>query len=98
MKFLIGIITALLFCLVIIWSVEHNYSFYEIMFGFIAFVFPVIFFSSIKSNASIFIFLTFSILVLYLSYRWSFYHVFIGLVLAVILGWPIHFFKVRKIK
>jgi hypothetical protein len=98
MKFIIGIITAILFCGVLIWSIEQGYSILQVIFGFIVFLLPVVFLSAIKGNVSIFSMLSFAIVFVYLSYKWEFYHVYAGILLAIILGFPIHYYKVRNVK
>jgi hypothetical protein len=97
MKLLIGVITALLFCSVLIWSIEHDYSLLQMSLGFSVFILPVVFFSAIKGNTSIFLLLTFNILFIYLAYKGGYYHVYMGLLLAIIVGFPIHYFKVRML-
>jgi uncharacterized membrane protein len=96
MKFLAGLITALLFSTVIIWSIEQAYSFWQVFIGFGCFILPVIFFSGIKSNAAVFIFLTASILFGYLTFKWDYTNVWAGILLALILGLPIHYLRVKK--
>ncbi len=97
MKIIVGIVTALLFSSLLIWSIEHDYSALQLLVGFTAFILPVVFFSGIKGNASIFSVLTYTILCLYMAYKWESYNVYIGNLLAIIVGFPIHFFKVRKV-
>ena len=96
MKLVTGIITALLFSAVIIWSIEKEYSFLQMLVGFLCFILPIIFFSGIKNNVAVFIILTVAILFGYLSYKWEYNHVWAGILLAFILGFPIHYFRVRK--
>lgn len=97
MKIIIGIITALLFSSLLIWSIEHDYSILQLIVGFSAFILPVVFFSGIQGNVSIFLVLTFTILCLYMTYKWEYYNVYMGNLLAIIVGFPIHFFKVGKV-
>jgi len=98
MKFIIGIITAVLFCGVFIWSIEHGYSMWQMTVGFTVFLLPIIFLSAVRGNSSVFAMLSFTILFVYLSYRWEYFHVFAGILLAIIVGFPIHYYKVRKVK
>lgn len=97
MKVTIGIITAILFSFLLIWSVEHDYSMWQLLVGFTAFILPTIFFSEIKGNIYIFMMLTFTILFLYMTYKWEYYNVYVGNLLAIIVGFPIHYFKVKKV-
>lgn len=97
MKLIIGIITAILFSCLLIWSIEHKYSILQLIVGFLAFILPVIFFSAIRGNSTAFLLLTYTILFLYLSYKWEYYNVYLGIIMAIIVGFPIHYFKVRKV-
>jgi hypothetical protein len=96
MKLVIGVITAVLFSAVIIWSIEQAYSFWQISIGFVCSILPIIFFSGIKNNVAVFILLTAAIIFGYLSFKWEFPHVWAGILLAFILGFPIHYYRVRK--
>ena len=98
MKFIIGIITAVLFCGVFIWSIEQGYSLWQMTVGFTVFLLPVIFLSTIRANASVFAMLSFTILFIYLCYRWEYYHVYAGILMAIIVGFPIHYYRVRKVE
>jgi hypothetical protein len=96
MRLVVGIITAVLFCGVIIWSIEHSYSFWEILVGFISAILPIVLLSAIRSNVAVFFVLSFAILLGYFSYKFEHYSVGIGVILALIVGIPIHYFRVRK--
>jgi hypothetical protein len=96
MKLIVGILTALLFSGVLIFSIEKELSFFQIGTGFSLFILPIIFFSSFKNNASVFIGILCSILFSYVSIKWGYYSTFIGVLLAFILGFPIHYYRVRK--
>ncbi len=98
MKIIIGTLTALLFSGILIFSIENDCSFIQIAFGFVIFLFPIIFVSEIKTNSRVFNALVFLILFAYLNIKWGYYSTFIGVLLAIILGFPIHYFMVRKTK
>jgi hypothetical protein len=98
MKFFIGILTAVLFAGTLILSFENNCSLPQIVFGFVVYLIPIILFSEIKSNSRIFVALAFSILFVYLNLKWEYYSTFVGVILAFILGFPIHYFRVRNTK
>jgi hypothetical protein len=98
MKLIIGILTAVLFSGILILSIENGCSLRQVLFGFAVFVFQIIFVSEIKNNSRIFVALVFSILFAYLNIKWVYYSTFIGVLLAIIVGFPIHYFVVRKTK
>ncbi len=98
MKLFVGTITALLFSGILIFSIENSCSFTQIGFGFIIYLFPIIFVSEIKTNSRVFSSLVFSILFAYLNIKWGYYSTFIGVLLAIIVGAPIHYYVVRKTK
>jgi hypothetical protein len=98
MKLKIGFIVSLIFTALIIWSIENQYCFWQIFIAFISFIVPTIFLSALKNNVAFFFLLTFTILFVYLSYKYGFTDVWVGLALAFTLGFPIHYYKVRHTK
>jgi hypothetical protein len=98
MKLIIGAITALLFSGIFIFSIENDCSFIQIAFGFVVFLIPIIFVSEIKNNSRVFAAVVFSILFAYLTIKWGYYSTFIGVLQAIIVGFPIHYFVVRNTK
>jgi hypothetical protein len=64
--------------------------------GFLCFILPIIFFSGINNNTAVFILLTSAVFFAYVTYKWEFYDVWTGVLLAIILGFPLHYFRVRK--
>jgi hypothetical protein len=96
MKLIIGVVTAVLFSAVIIWSIEQAYSFWQISIGFVSSILPIVFLSAIRNNMAVFIVLSAAIIFGYLSFKWEFPNVWAGILLAFILGFPIHYFRVRK--
>jgi hypothetical protein len=77
---------------------ENQYSFWQIFIAFISLIIPTIFLSALKNNVAFFFLLTFTILLVYLSYKYGFTDVWVGLALAFTLGFPIHYYKVRHTK
>jgi hypothetical protein len=98
LKSSIGVVSALLFCVVVIWSFEQKFSWVQITLGFITFILPIIFLSSIKGNVAIFLALVLTVLAAYVCVKFEYFSVFIGIFLAFILGFPIHYYRVRKTK
>jgi hypothetical protein len=98
MKYIIGILTAIISSGIIIWSVENQYSFAQIVTGFFCFITPIIFLSAFKSNASMYVLISSLVLFSYLSYKLGYYNTYVGVLLATIIGLPIHYFVVRNTK
>ena len=98
MKLIVGVIIALLFSGILIFSIEYDCSLIQIAFGFVVFLIPIIFVSEIKTNSRVFTALVFSILFAYLNIKWGFYSTFIGVLLATIVGLPIHHFVIKNTK
>ncbi|MEN9914522.1 MAG: hypothetical protein RL528_1277 [Bacteroidota bacterium] len=98
MKLLIGSITAVLFSAVVIWSIEQSYSFWQLFTGFVCAILPIVFFSGIRNNVAVFKILSVAIIFGYLSFKWEYNNVWAGILLAFILGFPIHYYKVRHTK
>jgi|TARA_B110000037_G_C16746555_1_gene353459 hypothetical protein len=95
-NFIIGIVASLLVSAIIIYSIENNHSFVQIFLGFISFIFPAIFITSFKSKVSVFLLSTTVIIVAYVIYKFSFLDFIIGVVLAIISGGAISYYRVSK--
>lgn len=95
-NFIIGIVASLLVSAIIIYSIENNHSFVQIFLGFISFIFPAIFITSFKSKVSVFLLSTTVIMVAYVIYKFSFLDFIIGVVLAIISGGAISYYRVSK--
>ena len=97
-NFIIGIVASLLVSAIIIYSIENNHSFVQIFLGFISFIFPAIFITSFKSKVSVFLLSTTVIMVAYVIYKFSFLDFIIGVVLSIISGGAISYYRVSKAK
>jgi hypothetical protein len=95
-NFIIGIVASLLVSAIIIYSIENNHSFVQIFLGFISFIFPARFITSFKSKVSVFLLSTTVIIVAYVIYKFSFLDFIIGVVLAIISGGAISYYRVSK--
>ena len=96
-KYLIGLITAILTFLLLFYSLENDKSFYQIAFGFLFFIFPVMFISSFRSNEAAFILVLSSLLFWYFAiYSWEYNDTLIGALHAIIFGVPISYFRVES--
>jgi hypothetical protein len=97
-KVLTGTLIATVFSALIILSIEKQYSFYQISFGFLVYIIPVMFISSFKSRGLAFLITVISILFAYSSYRFQWHATWIGVLMSFSIGLPVYFFRVRKVK
>jgi hypothetical protein len=97
-KFLIGVLIASVFSALIILSIEKQYSFYQISFGFLVYIIPAIFISLFKSRGLAFIITVVSILFTYSSYRFEWHATWVGVLMAFVIGVPIYYYRIRKAK
>jgi len=97
-KFLTGLLIATIFSALIILSIEKQYSFYQISFGFLVYIIPAMFISSFKSRGLAFIITVLSILFAYYSYRFAWHDTWVGVLMAFVIGLPIYYYKIRKAK
>tara|TARA_B100000780_G_scaffold267583_1_gene224800 strand:+ start:2973 stop:3308 length:336 start_codon:yes stop_codon:yes gene_type:complete len=98
MKNVLGIIVAFLVSTILIFSYEEGRSLLQILFGFLFFIIPFTFIASFNSNFWSFIIIIFSIFFGYFSYKLDYYDLWIGVVLAAIIGLSIYFFRIKKFK
>jgi len=97
-KVLNGILIAIVFSALIILSIEKQYSFYQISFGFLVYIIPAMFISSFKSKGLAFIITVVSILFVYCSYHFAWHDTWVGVIMAFVIGLPIFYYKIRKTK
>ena len=97
-KVLTGILVAIVFSALIIMSIEKQYSFYQISFGFLVYLIPAMFISSFKSRGLAFIITVVSILFTYYSYRFEWHATWVGVLMAFVIGLPIYYYRIRKAK
>jgi hypothetical protein len=97
-KVLTGILIAAVFSALIILSIENQYSFYQISFGFLIYTIPAIFISSFKSRGLAFIITVVSILFAYSSYHFEWHATWVGVLMAFVIGLPIYYYRIRKAK
>lgn len=91
---LIGISTSI----IIIWVIEENKSLLQVLLGFIIFLFPTMFISSFKSKIGPFIFIISLVLISYITYKLTYIDFWIGVVLSLLTGGSINYFRVSKFK
>jgi hypothetical protein len=86
---------SILICGVLIFSFEKNYSFLQITIGFLLYILPSIFITSLQSKLTVFLFSSITIISAYISYKYQFYDAWIGVILAVIIGRTINVYKIK---
>ena len=97
-KILTGVFIASVFSALIILSIEKQYSFYQISFEFLVYIIPAMFISSFKSRGLAFIITVVSILFAYCSYHFAWHATWVGLLMALVIGLPIYYYRIRKAK
>ena len=97
-KILTGVFIASVFSALIILSIEKQYSFYQISFGFLVYIIPAMFISSFKSRGLAFIITVVSILFAYCSYHFAWHVTWVGVLMAFVTGLPIYYYKIWKAK
>jgi len=94
-NFIIGLLISILVCGILIFSFEKNYSFLQIIIGFMLYILPSIFITTFQSKLTVFIISSTTIMVSYISYKYQFYDVWAGVILALIVGRTINFYKIK---
>lgn len=97
-RVLSGVFLAFAFSALIILSIEKQYSFYQISFGFLVYIIPAIFISSFKSRGLAFIITVVSFLFAYCSYHFAWHDTWVGVLMAFVIGLPIYYYKIREAK
>lgn len=92
----VGALTAILSFAIIIYSIEQHSSAYQILAGFLLFIFPMTFFSSLRSSFLSFFFALLMLFTGYFIWKYQFYDVIQGILLAGIIGGSIFYFRVRS--
>lgn len=97
-RILTGVLLASVFSTLFIFSIEKQYSFYQISFGFLVYLMPAMFISSFKSRGLAFIITVVSILFAYSSCRFEWYATWVGVLMAFVIGIPIYYYRIQKAK
>lgn len=93
---IIGFLLSIIICGILIFSFEKNYSFLQITIGFLLYIFPCIFITSLQSKQTVFLISSTTIMIAYISYKYHFYDVWVGVILALIIGRTINFYKIKN--
>jgi membrane-associated HD superfamily phosphohydrolase len=91
---LIGLLISVITCGILIFSFEKEFSFLQIMLGFGVYILPSIFVTSFQSKLTVFIISTTTILLGYFSFKNQFYEIWVGVLLALLIGRTINFYKI----
>ena len=91
-----GILIGLFFSGLIILTIHLKLSILEILVSFSLFIFPSIFISSFKSRSASLILTVLVVMFTYVSYKYNFNDVWMGVVMALTLGLPIFYYKIKK--
>lgn len=92
---LIGLLISVITCGILIFSFEKEFSFLQILLGFAVYILPSIFVTSFQSKLTVFILSTTTILLGYLSFKNQFYEIWAGVILALLIGRTINFYKIK---
>jgi hypothetical protein len=92
---LIGLLISVITCGILIFSFEKEFSFLQILLGFVVYILPSIFVTSFQSKLTVFIISTTTILLGYFSFKNQFYEIWVGVLLALLIGRTINFYKIK---
>lgn len=98
-KIILGSIVGLLTFAIIVYAIETDRSLLQLFIGFIIFIIPVIFISSFQSTTPVFLLVLFTAFFAYfVLYKSEYFDTLFGLLLAVIIGGAIAYFRIHKYK
>ncbi len=92
---LIVLLISIITCGILIYSFEKGFSFIQIFIGFGVYILPSIFLTSFQSKLAVFIMSTTTILLGYFSFKNQFYELWVGVLLALLIGRTINFYKIK---
>lgn len=95
-KILLGSIIALISFAIIFYVIEYDRSIPQVIIGFLLFIFPFTFISLFKSTTSSFILVFFTAVTIYIIFKYSYYDIIIGILLALVIGGSIFCFRIRS--
>lgn len=92
---IIGLLIPVLTCGILIFSFENGLSFLKITVGFMIYILPSIFITSTKSKLTAFLISSTTILLGYFSFKYQLIDIWIGVLLALLIGRAINFYKIE---
>jgi len=95
---IIGIILSVMSCGLLIYAIETERSFIQLLIAFGILFFPIAFISSINGKVAVFLFSSFLIIGGYICYKQEWYDVGFGVALSILLGGATYLFRVSKSK
>lgn len=82
-----------------VYMIETDRSLFQLFIGFLIFIIPVTFISSFQSTTPVFMLLLFTLFFMYFGiYKYEYFDTLFGLLLAVIIGGTIAYFRIQKYK
>ena len=82
-----------------VYMIETDRSLFQLFIGFLIFIIPVTFISSFQSTTPVFMLLLFTLFFIYFGiYKYEYFDTLFGLLLAVIIGGTIAYFRIQKYK
>ena len=88
---------ALLTFVIVVYMIETDRSLFQLFIGFLIFIIPVTFISSFQSTAPVFLLVLFTAFFVYFGiYKYEYFDTLFGLLLAVIIGGAIAYFRINK--
>ena len=95
---LIGVLASVLVGGLIIYAIEDDRSFLQILSGFIICIVPFTFISSFFSKVASFILALSFILLGYQTFKMEYFDVWIGIVIAAVIGGSAFYFRINQYK
>ena len=95
---IIGSLAAIITAGIIVFAIETDKSFLQILGGFIVFILPFTFISSFKSKTGSFIFVFATILVTYLVCKYLLPDFWLGVAEAAVIGGAAFYYRIYKYK
>lgn len=93
---IVGFLLSIIICGILIFSFEKNYSFIQIIVGFLIYILPSIFITSLQSKLTVFLLSSTTIMVGFLSYKYHFSNIWVGILEALIIGRAINFYRIKR--
>jgi hypothetical protein len=97
-KIILGAIIAIISFSIIVYVIESDKSVLELSVGFFIFIVPITFLSSFQSTATVFILVMLLSFFGYGMYVYEYYDTLFGLLLAIINGGAIAYYRINKYK
>ena len=95
---MIGVLAAIVIGGLIIYAIEDDRSFLQILSGFVICIVPFTFLSSFFSKVTSFILALSFILLGYFAFKMEYYDVWIGVIMAAVIGGSTFYFRINRYK